>query len=196
MKTEQAIKLKTHQALTLASIFCAVVWAWFFWQLQAPPNPGLLPIIAGGAVCLLYQIIKFCTYGIVLYDDRIVRKLWWRKDEILYKDIRTLSIDGSSFDAYQLSKTVNPSGLSSLKKYQIYNVLIKDSRNVICFRTKWFDSLELNHAALALLYEKCPPGKFKRKAANTYFLRWQYKICFLAMVKVYVLIYIASFFFE
>ena len=43
----------------------------------------------------------------MLCNDRIIKKIWWQKKEILYKDIEKIIINASYFDAYKIGKAIN-----------------------------------------------------------------------------------------
>ena len=77
----------------------------------------------------------------MLCNDRIIKKIWWQKKEILYKDIEKIIINASYFDAYKIGKAINPQVFKKLEKYQIFDVWIISSKCNIHFKTKWFDSI-------------------------------------------------------
>ena len=42
----------------------------------------------------------------MLCNDSIIKKIWWQKKEILYKDREKIIINASYFDAYKIGKDV------------------------------------------------------------------------------------------
>lgn len=69
----------------------------------------------------------------MLCNDRIIKKIWWQKKEILYKDIEKIIINASYFDAYKIGKAINPQVFKKLEKYQIFDVWIISSKCNIHF---------------------------------------------------------------
>ena len=83
------IYLKPRKALVLATVSCGIILGLFLWKFCNPDNinNGELPILAAIFSIGVYLTIKLSSYQLLLCNDRIIRKLWWRKKEILYRNI-------------------------------------------------------------------------------------------------------------
>ena len=120
------IYLKPRKALVLATVSCGIILGLFLWKFCNPDNinNGELPILAAIFSIGVYLTIKLSSYQLLLCNDRIIRKLWWRKKEILYRNIDRIIINASCFDAYKIGKAINPQIFKKLEKYQIFDVWI------------------------------------------------------------------------
>ena len=123
----------------------------------------------------------------MLCNDRIIKKIWWQKKEILYK--------ASYFDAYKIGKAINPQVFKKLEKYQIFDVWIISSKCNIHFKTKWFDSIRQINEALLLLIEKCPIDKLQRNQCTNFFIVRDIKMIVKWIIVFFILTYVASFLF-
>ena len=184
-------------SLVLAIIACGIMLSLFLWGLLTPGNAyqSDLPILAGVLVLGVYLTLKLSTYRLIFYNDRIIRKLWGRQHEILYKDIDELIIDDSCCDAAQLGKALGPSISDKLKKYQIFDVRIIGNGSNIHFRSKWFDSPEQANYALSFLLEKCPPQQLKRGRDSDSYTANDLISVIKWIVLLFILTYAASFIF-
>lgn len=99
----------------------------FLWKFCNPDNinNGELPVLAAIFIGV-YLNIKLSSYQLLLCNDRIIKKLWWQKKEILYKDIEKIIINASYFDAYKIGKAINPQVFKKLEniKYLMYGLLV------------------------------------------------------------------------
>lgn len=192
------ICLKPRKAFVLAVVSCGIILSLFLWKFYNPDkfiNNGDLPALAAIFFIGVYLNIKLSSYRLLLYDDRIIKELWWQKKEILYRDIKKIIITPSCFDAYQIGKAINPQAFKKLEKYQIFDVWIISSKCNIHFRTKWFDSIRQINDALLLLIEKCPIDKLQRNQHTNFFIMRDIKMIIKWIIVFFILTYIASFFF-
>ncbi len=192
------ICLKPRKAFVLAVVSCGIILSLFLWKFYNPDkfiNNGDLPALAAIFFIGVYLNVKLSSYRLLLYDDRIIKELWWQKKEILYRDIKKIIITPSCFDAYQIGKAINPQAFKKLEKYQIFDVWIISSKCNIHFRTKWFDSIRQINDALLLLIEKCPIDKLQRNQHTNFFIMRDIKMIIKWIIVFFILTYIASFFF-
>ncbi len=61
-----------------------------------------------------WHIIRLSTYKIILYDDKMVECLWWRKRNFYYKNIKHIVINGADFDAAKVGECL---GAKKVNKY-------------------------------------------------------------------------------
>lgn len=192
------ICLKPRKAFVLAVVSCGIILSLFLWKFYNPDkfiNNGDLPALAAIFFIGVYLNVKLSSYRLLLYDDRIIKELWWQKKEILYRDIKKIIITPSCFDAYQIGKAINPQAFKKWEKYQIFDVWIISSKCNIHFRTKWFDSIRQINDALLLLIEKCPIDKLQRNQHTNFFIMRDIKMIIKWIIVFFILTYIASFFF-
>lgn len=156
--------LVPRKAFVLATISCGIILGLFLWKFFGSKNfhNGELSVLTAIFSIGFYLTLKLSTYQLILYNDRIIRKLWWKKNEIFYKDIDKLIINAACFDAYKIGKAMGPQISEKLRKYQIFDVWLIGNVSTIHFKTKWFDSMKQVNDALSFLMEKCPPNKLKR----------------------------------
>ena len=156
--------LVPRKALVLAIISCGIILVLFLWKFLESGNihNGELSVLAAIFSIGFYLTLKLSTYQLILYNDRIIRKLWWQQNEIFYKDIDKLIINAACFDAYKIGTAMGPQISEKLRKYQIFDVWLIGNVSTIHFKTKWFDSVKQVNEALAFLIEKCPPNKLKQ----------------------------------
>ena len=169
------IYLKPRKAFVLAVVSCGIILSLFLWKFCNPDN------INNGEL--------------LLCNDRIIKKIWWQKKEILYKDIEKIIINASYFDAYKIGKAINPQVFKKLEKYQIFDVWIISSKCNIHFKTKWFDSIRQINEALLLLIEKCPIDKLQRNQCTNFFIVRDIKMIVKWIIVFFILTYVASFLF-
>lgn len=192
------ICLKPRKAFVLAVVSCGIILSLFLCKFYNPDkfiNNGDLPALAAIFFIGVYLNVKLSSYRLLLYDDRIIKELWWQKKEILYRDIKKIIITPSCFDAYQIGKAINPQAFKKWEKYQIFDVWIISSKCNIHFRTKWFDSIRQINDALLLLIEKCPIDKLQRNQHTNFFIMRDIKMIIKWIIVFFILTYIASFFF-
>ena len=120
------IYLKPRKAFVLAVVSCGIILSLFLWKFCNPDNinNGELPVLAAIFFIGVCLNIKLISYQLLLCNDRIIKKLWWQKKEILYKDIEKIIINASCFDAYKIGKAINPQVFKKLEKYQMYGLLV------------------------------------------------------------------------
>ena len=191
------IYLKPRKALVLATVSCGIILGLFLWKFCNPDNinNGELPVLAAIFFIGVYLNIKLSSYQLLLCNDRIIRKLWWRKKEILYRNIDRIIINASCFDAYKIGKAINPQIFKKLEKYQIFDVWIIGNECNIHFKTKWFDSIKQINDALSFLIEKCPLNKLQRNQCTNFFIARDIKLIIKWVIVFFISSYIASFFF-
>ncbi len=191
------IYLKPRKAFVLATVSCGIILGLFLWKFCNPENinNGQLPVLAAIFFIGVYLAIKLSSYQLLLRNDRIIKKLWWQKKEILYRDIDRIIINASCFDAYKVGKSINPQVFKKLGKYQIFDVWIISSKCHIHFKTKWFDSIRQINDALSFLIEKCPIDKLQRNQCTNFFIARDIKMIIKWIIVFFILTYVASFFF-
>ena len=191
------IYLKPRKAFVLAVVSCGIILSLFLWKFCNPDNinNGELPVLAAIFFIGVYLNIKLSRYQLLLSNDRIIKKIWWQKKEILYKDIEKIIINASYFDAYKIGKAINPQVFKKLEKYQIFDVWIISSKCNIHFKTKWFDSIRQINEALLLLIEKCPIDKLQRNQCTNFFIVRDIKMIVKWIIVFFILTYVASFLF-
>lgn len=190
--------LVPRKALVLAIISCGIILVSFLWKFLESGNihNGLLSVLAAIFSIVSYLTLKLSTYQLILHNDRIIRKLWWRQNEIFYKDIDKLIINATCFDAYKIGKAINPQISEKLRKYQILDVWLIGDKCNIHFKTKWFDSLKQVNDALAFLIEKCPPNRLKRGQNSNSSTVHDIKLVIKWITIFFILTYAASLLFE
>ncbi|MCD8273159.1 hypothetical protein [Akkermansia sp.] len=189
--------LKPCKAFVLAVVSCGIILSLFLWKFCNPDNinNGELPVLAAIFAIGVYLTIKLSSYQLLLCNDRIIRKLWWRKKEILYRDIDRIIINASCFDAYKIGKAINPQIFKKFVKYQIFDVWIIGNECNIHFKTKWFDSIKQINDALSFLIEKCPIDKLQRNQCTNFFITCDIKMIIKWIIVFFILKHVASFFF-
>lgn len=116
-----------------------------------------------------WHIIRLSTYKIILYDDKMVECLWWRKRNFYYKNIKHIVINGADFDAAKVGECL---GAKKVNKYRIYDIyIVSDDSRKLYFKTKWFTSLESANRAVFDMVRKCDaspatPELIRRISAN------------------------------
>lgn len=76
------ICLKPRKAFVLAVVSCGIILSLFLWKFYNPDkfiNNGDLPALAAIFFIGVYLNVKLSSYRLLLYDDRIIKELWWQK---------------------------------------------------------------------------------------------------------------------